>query len=282
MVTNKILRPLLNFSKDEIEQYAQEHSIEWREDASNAQDDYLRNNMRHNVIPQWKTAQENLLQQVGQTFDHLTLAQEALSVVVDTFKNKHFIQQDDVTAVKLDALMELKPQAYYLHALFEAYGFSHVADLESLLVAQSGKQLISSSHRLIRDRSVLLLSPLKIETLDEEFSWIPSQDLINPIKLSLADQSLNTANTATLDKSKLKYPLLLRKYREGDYFYPIGMQGKKKLSKFFKDQKYSTLDKENQWLLCSEEQIVWVVGKRVDTRFAAIPETLNPLIIRSH
>jgi tRNA(Ile)-lysidine synthase len=201
---------------------------------------------------------------------------------VDTFKNKHFIQQDDVTAVKLDALMELKPQAYYLHALFEAYGFSHVADLESLLVAQSGKQLISSSHRLIRDRAVLLLSPLKIETSDEEFSWIPSQDLINPIKLSLADQSLNTANTATLDKSKLKYPLLLRKYREGDYFYPIGMQGKKKLSKFFKDQKYSTLDKENQWLLCSEEQIVWVVGKRVDTRFAAIPETLNPLIIRSH
>ena len=282
ITTNKILRPLLNFSKDEIEQYAQEHSIEWREDASNAQDDYLRNNMRHNVIPQWKTAQENLLQQVGQTFDHLTLAQEALSVVVDTFKNKHFIQQDDVTAVKLDALMELKPQAYYLHALFEAYGFSHVADLESLLVAQSGKQLISSSHRLIRDRAVLLLSPLKIETSDEEFSWIPSQDLINPIKLSLADQSLNTANTATLDKSKLKYPLLLRKYREGDYFYPIGMQGKKKLSKFFKDQKYSTLDKENQWLLCSEEQIVWVVGKRVDTRFAAIPETLNLLIIRSH
>ena len=282
ITTNKILRPLLNFSKDEIEQYAQKHSIEWREDASNAQDDYLRNNMRHNVIPQWKTAQENLLQQVGQTFDHLTLAQEALSVVVDTFKNMHFIQQDDVTAVKLDALMELKPQAYYLHALFEAYGFSHVADLESLLVAQSGKQLISSSHRLIRDRAVLLLSPLKIETLDEEFSWIPSQDLINPIKLSLADQPLNTANTATLDKSKLKYPLLLRKYREGDYFYPIGMQGKKKLSKFFKDQKYSTLDKENQWLLCSEEQIVWVVGKRVDTRFAAIPETLNPLIIRSH
>ena len=75
--------------------------------------------------------------------------------------------------------------------------------------------------------------------------------------------------------------MLLRKSREGDYFFPIGMKGKKKLSKFFKDQKYSTLDKENQWILCSEEQIVWVVGQRVDTRFAAIPETLNPLIIRS-
>ncbi|MDB9836450.1 tRNA lysidine(34) synthetase TilS [Flavobacteriaceae bacterium] len=282
ITTDKILRPLLIFSKNEIEQYANEQSIEWHEDASNAQDDYLRNHLRHHAILQWKAAQENLLQQVTQTFDHLSLAQEALSVVVDIFKEKHFVQQEDVISIHLDALMELKPLAYYLHALFETYGFNHVADLESLLVAQSGKQLISSSHRLIRNREELLLSPLKIETQGEEFTWRPTQDLTDPIKLTLIDKPLNSANTAVLDKNTLKYPLLLRKFREGDYFYPIGMKGKKKLSKFFKDQKYSTLDKENQWILCSEEQIVWVVGQRVDTRFAATPETLNPLIIRSH
>ena len=282
ITTDKILRPLLNFSKNEIEQYANEQSIEWREDASNAQDDYLRNHLRNHAIRQWKDAQENLLQQVTQTFDHLSLAQEALSVVMDIFKEKHFRQQKDVISISLDPLMELKPLAYYLHALFETYGFNHVADLESLLVAQSGKQLISSSHRLIRSRELLLLSPLKFETSDEEFSWTPTQDLTDPIKLTLTDKSLNSANTAVLDKNTLKYPLLLRKFREGDYFYPIGMKGKKKLSKFFKDQKYSTLDKENQWILCSEEQIVWVVGQRVDTRFAATPETLNSLIIRSH
>ena len=282
ITSDKILRPLLNFSKNEIEQYANEQSIEWREDASNAQDTYLRNHLRHHAIPQWKAAQENLLQQVAQTFDHLSLAQEALSVVVDTFKEKHFIQQEDVISIPLDALLELNPRAYYLHALFETYGFSHVADLESLLVAQSGKQLISSSHRLIRNREELLLSPLKIETQEEEFSWTPTQDLTDPIKLTLTDKPLNSANTAVLDKNTLKYPLLLRKFREGDYFCPIGMKGKKKLSKFFKDQKYSTLDKENQWILCSEDQIVWVVGQRVDTRFAATPETLNSLIIRSH
>lgn len=280
--TDKILRPLLNFSKDEIEQYARAHSIEWREDASNAQDTYLRNHLRHHAIPQWKAAQENLLNQVGQTFDHLSLAQEALSVVVDGFKEKHFIQQEDVISIRLDALLELNPLAYYLHALFETYGFSHVADLESLLVAQSGKQLISPSHRLIRNRAALLLSPLTIETQLEEFSWVPTQDLTDPIKLLLDDKPVNTANTAVLDKNTLKYPLLLRKFRVGDYFFPVGMHGKKKLSKFFKDQKYSTLDKENQWLLCSEDQIVWVVGKRVDTRFAATSKILNPLIIRFH
>ena len=282
ITSDKILRPLLNFSKNEIEQYANEQSIEWREDTSNAQDAYLRNHLRHHAILQWKVAQKNLLQQVTQTFDHLSLAQEALTVVVDTFKEKHFVQQEDVISISLDALMELKPLAYYLHALFETYGFNHVADLESLLVAQSGKQLISSSHRLIRNREELLLSPLKIETQWEEFSWTPTQDLTDPIKLTLTDKPINSANTAVLDENTLKYPLLLRKFREGDYFCPIGMKGKKKLSKFFKDQKYSTLDKENQWILCSEEQIVWVVGQRVDTRFAATPETLNPLIIRSH
>ena len=282
ITTDKILRPLLNFSKNEIERYANDQSIEWREDASNSQDDYLRNHLRHHSIPQWKAAQENLLQQASHTFDHLCLAQEALSVVVDAFKEKHFIQQEDIISISLDALLEFKPQTYYLHALFETYGFNHVADLESLLVAQSGKQLISSSHRLIRNREELLLCPLKIKIQVKEFSWTPNQDLIDPIKLTLADKPVNSTNTAVFDKNTLKYPLLLRKYREGDYFYPIGMKGKKKLSKFFKDQKYSTLDKENQWLLCSEEQIVWVVGQRVDTRFAATPETRNSLIIRSH
>ena len=183
ITTDKILRPLLNFSKDEIEQYAQEHSIEWREDASNAQDDLFAKSFKASCNSPMESAQENLLQQVAQTFDHLSLAQEALSVVVDTFKEKHFIQQEDVISIHLDALLELNPRAYYLHALFETYGFNHVADLESLLVAQSGKQLISSSHRLIRNRAVLLLSPLKIETQDEEFSWTPTQDLTDPIKL---------------------------------------------------------------------------------------------------
>ena len=78
----------------------------------------------------------------------------------------------------------------------------------------------------------------------------------------------------------LKYPLILRIDRKGDYFYPVGMNGKKKLSKFFKDEKYSMLEKENQWLLCSDTAIVWVIGKRVDARYAALSTTQNPLVIQ--
>jgi tRNA(Ile)-lysidine synthase len=279
--SDKVLRPLLNFSRAEIESYALQNSIEWREDASNAKDDYLRNHLRHNVIPQWKATNENLLQQIAQTFDHLALAQEALTTVIDTFKQKHFKKTGEVVFIPVDSLLELKPHAYYLHAVFEGYGF-HRNDLESLLVAQSGKQLISSSHRLIRDRELLLLSPLNPEDLDQEFSWTPTQDLNHPIKLSVNNQTSNSSDTAILDPLSLEFPLKLRKFRKGDYFYPVGMDGKKKLSKYFKDQKYSLLDKENQWLLCSKDQIVWVIGQRVDSRFAANPNTNNPLIIAFH
>jgi tRNA(Ile)-lysidine synthase len=98
--------------------------------------------------------------------------------------------------------------------------------------------------------------------------------------LSISQEAILSPEHALLDAGLLKYPLILRKYREGDYFYPIGMPGKKKLSKFFKDQKYSMIEKENQWLLCSEGQIVWVIGQRVDARFAASTATENPLIIK--
>jgi tRNA(Ile)-lysidine synthase len=97
-----------------------------------------------------------------------------------------------------------------------------------------------------------------------------------PLKMAFCnvDDILNQAtNTIFVDEDKLQFPLEIRKWQEGDYFYPAGMNGKKKLSKYFKDEKYSLLDKENQWLLCSEDQIIWVIGKRADQRFIATERT---------
>lgn len=280
--TDNIIRPLLPFSKDEIERYAIEKGLNWSEDSSNAKDDYLRNYIRHRLVPQWKAFNENLLQQVSHTFENISLAQEALTFVLDGFKQKHFIAQKQGISIAIKALKELKPPAYYLHALFSPYGFGNLPDLSSLLEAQSGKQLMSQSHRLIRDREVLLLSPI-MDLLDSgEIFWTPNADLLNPVKLTLEKNKSSRLDTAILDPTLLKYPLILRKYRKGDYFYPAGMQGKKKMSKFFKDQKLSLLDKENQWLLCSEQEIVWVIGQRVDARFIGNSETTKPLILKIH
>lgn len=274
-----VLRPLLKVSKKDILAYAKENNISWREDASNAEEDYLRNQLRHQLIPKWKAIQPNLIEQLEKSQQQLRWAEEALAIQCDQFKANHFIAKKNHVAISIEALQTLKPLAYYLHALFSPYGFTHFSDLNALLSAQSGKQLFSSTHRLLKDRAVLLLTPEAQAQGKEIFHWTPAEDLSFPIKLRIGEDVMENARSAILAVEALKYPLILRKYEEGDYFYPVGMKGKKKLSKFFKDQKYSLLEKEQQWLLCSGGEIVWVVGQRVDARFAATPKTQNPLRI---
>ena len=280
--TQKVLRPLLGVHKSEILHYAQEAAINWREDASNATDAYLRNKLRHHLLPAWEKISPTVTAQINQSIEKLSWAQLALAHQLEEFKAQHFQITANCIEIPLKPLIALQPQEYYLHALFSPFGFHHLNDLMELTQAQSGKQLHSKSHRLIRNRDYFLLQPLleKNETDATTHYWEVEEDLVHPIVLKLSTASSQSKQNAVLDRSLLKFPLILRKYREGDYFYPVGMQGKKKLSKFFKDQKYSLLEKEQQWLLCSEDNIVWVIGQRVDARYAAKKDTNNPLKIQ--
>ena len=279
IVSDDVIRPLLNVSKAEIVRYAQDHKLVWREDVSNTKDDYLRNALRHHVIPAWKKTQPNLLVQTQKSMRHLALAQAALDEQLKRFKQQHFKPYSNGITIDVESLLGLQPLAYYLHALFSPYGFNEVEDLKQLLQTQSGKVLHSQTHRLIRDRKSVLLSKPQ-ENIHPELYWQPDDVLTVPLKLRSVNHTEADKNSAILDPHVLKYPLILRKYREGDYFYPAGMEGKKKLSKFFKDEKYSLLEKENQWLLCSEDQIVWVIGRRVDARFVSSSAIDQPLMIR--
>ena len=119
------------------------------------------------------------------------------------------------------------------------------------------------------------------QPLDDIFYWDPQKPLKNPIHLTTCTQKIKNKKSAILNPTLLKMPLKLRKYKRGDYFYPQGMSGRKKLSKFFKDEKYSKVEKEKQWLLCSENDIVWIIGKRLDRRYAAPDNFNSPLIITS-
>ena len=279
IASDHIIRPLIDISKADIVRYAKDHKLVWREDVSNAKDDYLRNALRHHVIPAWKKMRPNLLQQTQKSLQNLALAQEALDEHLKNFKKQHFKSFSDGIAIEVEPLLALHPLAYYLHALFSPYGFNEVEDLIQLLQTQSGKVLHSQTYRLIRDRDSVLLSAPKANT-PQELYWAPDDVLTVPLKLKSVSHTEADKNSAILAPHLLKFPLILRKYREGDYFYPAGMKGKKKLSKFFKDEKYSLLEKENQWLLCSEDQIVWVIGRRVDARFASSSATNKPLMIR--
>lgn len=279
IISHHISRPLATVSKADILNYAKENEISWRDDVSNSKDDYLRNALRHHVIPAWKKIHPNLLQQTQKTLVHLTLAQEALDEHLKELKRNHFKSISNATAIDVKTLLTLQPLPYYLHALFSPYGFTEVSDIEQLLQTQSGKVLHSETHRLIRDRENILLSEAKVNN-NQELYWQPDDVLTFPLKLRSVNHTEMDKNAAVLDRHLLKFPLILRKYREGDYFYPAGMKGKKKLSKFFKDEKYSMLEKESQWLLCSENKIVWVIGRRVDARFASSTTSDKSLMIR--
>ncbi|MDC0479279.1 tRNA lysidine(34) synthetase TilS [Flavobacteriaceae bacterium] len=279
----KILRPLLPFSRDEIKAYAIDNKIEWREDASNAKTDYLRNALRHDVIPQWKKRDPNFDGQFQETLKYLGQAQTVLDAVLTDFKKQNFIPQEEGFKIATAAFEGISSLDYYLHALFAPYGFGNLADLKKLMDAQSGKQLFSESHRLIKNREFLLLSSLEKSSSESYIINADMSSIGQPLKLVFSyEKSFKKGDTKSLllDKSKLKFPLTLRKWKQSDYFYPNGLGGKKKLSKFFKDEKFSILDKESQWLLCSGEDIVWVVGKRADQRFLATPTSENIWLVR--
>ncbi|WP_396162170.1 tRNA lysidine(34) synthetase TilS [Flavobacterium sp.] len=272
-----IIRPLLPFSRDEIENYAKDNKIQWREDSSNASDKYFRNKLRHNIVPTLKELNTGFLDSFQNTLHHL---QQAESLVNDASKlvfEKVVKEKGNQLEIHLNSLLEFQNYKAYLFQWLKSYGFSAWNDIYDLVDAQSGKQVFSETHVLLKDREKLLLSERKPINKSEVFIIESIECKVNiPLKLIFSrfsgDKHVN-ANCIFVDEDKINFPLIIRKWQEGDYFYPAGMNGKKKLSKYFKDEKYSLLDKENQWLLCSEDQIIWVIGKRVDQRFIATETT---------
>lgn len=278
-----IIRPLLPFSRLEIENYALENKIQWREDSSNASDKYFRNKLRHDIVPILKELNTGFLDSLQNTLHHL---QQAESLVDDASKlmyEKVVEEKENRLEIHLKPLLQFQNYKAYLYQWLKKYGFSAWNDIYDLVEAQSGKQVFSETHVLLKDREKLILTERKSIDKSEVFIIESLDSKVNiPLKLRFS-KGVNIfethSNCIFVDENKLKFPLTIRKWQEGDCFYPSGMNGKKKLSKYFKDEKYSLLDKENQWLLCSEDQIVWVIGKRADNRFTSKETTQNNIKI---
>ena len=278
-INDNIVRPLLPFSRQTMETYALANELKWRNDSSNASTKYLRNKLRHDVIPVLKDINKNLLQNFQTTLDNLNdtadIVEESLNAVL-----KRAIISIDNSEIrfKVAEFKKLNNPKAYLHEFLKDYGFSEWNDVLNLLDAQSGKQVFSSSYRLLKDRDILILTELTSED-NNQFISISKKDakMALPIGVLCIEEVSKIENTHSniiyVDESKLKFPLAVRKWQEGDYFFPLGMKGKKKLSKYFKDEKLSLIDKENSWLLCSEDSILWVIGKRADDRFKVTENT---------
>lgn len=281
---NNIIRPLLPYTKTEILVHATQNKLSWREDKSNSSIKYVRNKIRHKVIPVLKELNPSLMDSFEKTMTYLN---ESNQIIKDRIANVYLKVAEETSeqiVFKIKKIKQLSNPKAYLYYFLKEYGFTEWNDVVDLLDAQSGKQLFSNTHRLLKDRKFLILSKINLEIPNQIFINKDDFTLKEPLQLKITTINNNEnlifdANYGLFDLDKIKFPLLVRKWQKGDYFYPFGMEGKKKLSKFFKDEKMSVLEKENTWLLCSENEIIWIIGKRTDNRYKITNTTTQILKI---
>lgn len=272
---NKIIRPLLNFSREEILQYAETNNLIWREDSSNQKPDYLRNKLRLEVLPKFKETNASLLKNFQQTQQHLQDSQNIIEDYMSLVYKLAVLEANDYYKINIKKLKELPHTEALLYELLNGFGFTEWEDVFNLLDAQTGKQIFSKTHRLLKNRDELLLTKISGESEIAEFS-VSKKGITSPIHLQIEPCKYigeTEKNLIYVASEKLTFPLKLRKWKSGDSFQPFGMKGKKKLSKFFKDEKIPLNEKNEIWLLLCDEKIVWIVGHRMDDGFKVTSST---------
>lgn len=271
-MNNAIVRPLLGFSRTEIESYAEANNIEWREDYTNAETKYIRNKIRHHLVPMLEEMNPKFLESFLKTQSHLreneALVEDYLSLLYPKIISKSAYGYN----LDINYLKKIPNTPAVLYQLLKTFDFTEWDDVYNLLDAQSGKMLFSKTHRLVKDREYLILTERnQIEdkvyeiTKNDEFAMLPMGTFSFTKVKEIVEKN---ENCIYVNPDKMEYPLTVRKWQKGDFFYPFGMKGKKKISDYFKDKKLSLPEKENTWLLCSGKEIVWVINMRADRRFA--------------
>ena len=268
----KIVRPILSIARSEISEYVNLNNISYREDSSNRKSDYIRNNFRNNIFP--------LLSDINPSFKKTILNQ--IKILDEVYQMHSIVIEQDLKKMKSkfengfrikfsDILLKNFPMVY-IYELFHPYGFK---DFDSIYLAikvqESGKVFVSNNFKLLIDREYIYLSKKLIVKNDNYKIEQNVREIYKPIKLKFFVSSevdfIKNSHQAFLDIKKITFPLILRKWQKGDSFYPLGMRNKKKLSDFFIDEKLSIYDKDNVWLLCSNNDIIWVIGYRIDDRY---------------
>lgn len=279
-----ILRPLLPFSRNSIEEHAIHNQLEWREDSTNTSTKYLRNKIRKEIVPVMEQLNPHLLDSFLKTQDHLKQSSDLVEDYVSALFPKIAKEYKYGYSFNIKLLKTLPHLKAVLYELFKTFGFTEWDDIYQLLDTQSGKMVFSKTHRLIKDRENILLTTLPSEE-DFEYEILEEEEVVmlpvGTFHLEPAEAvSEASSHTIYIDKNTIQFPLTVRKWGEGDYFYPFGMKGKKKISKFFKDIKLSVPEKENCLLLCSQGDIVWVIGHRADARFSVTENTAEIIKIK--
>lgn len=261
------VRPLLDFSRKQIMEYAKHNKINWREDSSNAEIKYDRNYLRHKVLPNYFDLKQGVRENVLKSINHI---QNSLQIVDFAIQKMHedliLIKDGSALKINIESLQKQKLEATLYYILRE-YNFSAWDDIHDLINSQSGKFIDSPTHRLVKDRDFLILQ--EITKISNEVVWINKDDRhINFEGGSLTFEKVNTLNEMSksicyFDASIVQFPLSIRTIKKGDRFNPFGMTGSKKVSKFLKDEKKSHFEKASVKVLCDKnDKIIWIINER--------------------
>jgi len=287
-LNGRIVRPLLFASRDEIEKYRHENFLDFREDASNQSLDYQRNKIRHTLLPVTDTLNPSFREGLIRTMSYLDDVSKVYDRAIQQTWERVAIRKDNDYLISIAELKLLDPLPTYLFEFLKSFGFNSmvVADIVSSLDGGSGKQFISPSHRLVRDRESLILMPLLTENRKQFYLEEGMKELMIPVhlKISFSEKKEkfkipDSQFVACIDRDRIQFPLLIRRWQQGDYFKPLGMSGFKKVSDFFIDSKLSLPEKENVWILANGEQVVWIIGHRLDDRYKITAGTQNMIRI---
>lgn len=285
---DKIVRPLLFAGRDQITMYAGNLNIQFREDSSNLEIKYKRNRIRHRIIPEFEALSASFTESVVHTANRLKEAEIIIFRDIETHFNSICVKKDREYYLGIDALLKLNPLNTYLFEFLRRWKFPKelVPDIITSLSSPPGKQFYSPTHRLVKDRDYLIITPRISESVSRYYIDEDDTEIHEPVLMKIRRIKNNppfripaSSKVACLDLHLLHFPLIIRKWEKGDYFRPLGMSGLKKVSDYFIDKKLSLVDKENTWIVASGNKVVWIAGHRLDDRFKITGRTKDILII---
>jgi len=277
-----IIRPLLFAARKQIKAYTEERHLRYREDSSNALRKYSRNRIRLDVIPAMEEVNPLFNTVMNENINRFREAFQIYQEAVEKVREQLFRKEGELIRIETSGLKELEPRATWLYELFSVYGFNQdqCLSIGDMLFAGPGKQFISPTHRLYKNRDDLILTATKEEQFDRYYIDSPLHQVSLPFSMDVEEMEAGTMKNipadpqiACLDLDRIVFPLTVRRWLHGDYFIPLGMDQMKKVSDFFIDEKLSVPEKERIWILASGKKIVWIMGKRIDDRFKITENT---------
>src|ERR1035437_9805386 len=284
VVQGNIIRPLLFANKKTIREYAEAEKLFWREDSSNFTDKYLRNNIRHHLIPSLKKLNAGFEKTITKELSYFKEAGAIFKKFIDEKKKEIVVEEGKNILFNIKKLKDSGHAETILHELLRAYDFTPETTelIAQRMYTTAGKKFLSPTYRLIKDRNFLILTPKNSNVKEKKGLLKKNEGEFKNENLFLKTEVISgnlsavkdkRSSVAYLDHSVLTFPLQIRKWEQGDFFHPLGMNGKKKLSDFFIDQKIPISEKETTYVLESNGKKAWGINHRIDDRFKVTRDT---------